>query len=309
MRGPMNKKVLLTGGLGFIGRRTIQPLLDAGYEVHVVTSRREVSIHANINLYRADLLECATHRDLIHAIKPAYLLHTAWYTQHGKFWNAVENTYWLSATISLARAFYEAGGRRLLALGTCAEYDWSEGVCEEGKTPENPATIYGQFKKYTLEALKLISQQYQGSLLWARIFFPYGPGESGERLIPYVIQSLLKNQKAECTHGEQIRDFMHVDDIAEALVYLLGSKLEGVMNVGSGQGISIRDIAFRIADRLQGRDHILLGAKPEPAHSPASIVAKVNRLQQEAGWKPHYSLDQRLQETIEWWQKTIKERV
>lgn len=302
----MNKKVLVTGGFGFIGRQALKPLMERGYEVHVVSSRKpEVDSEAFI-VHQADLLDCGSHEALMKKVQPSYLLHTAWYTQNGKFWNAIENAFWLSATISLARAFYSQGGQRLLALGTCAEYDWSSGICVEGSTPEVPSSIYGRFKKFTAEALDLVTRHHQGSLVWGRVFFPYGPGEPRERLIPYVIRSLLQNETAKCTHGAQVRDFIHVEDLGNALAALLDSGLVGVVNLGTGQPVTIKDIVHGLADLLGKQDKVLLGAIPEPEHSPPVILASAKRLTTDLGWAPQYSLMNGLQRTIDWWRSELK---
>jgi nucleoside-diphosphate-sugar epimerase len=301
----MNKKVLVTGGFGFIGRHALKPLLERGYEVHVVSSRAEAVSDQALQVHQADLLNPATHEALMKKIQPAYLLHTAWYTQNGKFWNAVENTYWLSASISLARAFYAAGGQRLVALGTCAEYDWSAGPCVEGSTPEVPSSIYGRFKKTTAEALELLAKHHQGSFAWGRVFFPFGPGEPRERLIPYVIRSLLQNETAKCTHGKQVRDFMFVEDIGHALAAILDSKFEGIVNLGTGSPVTIQHIVQRIAALLGKHDQVLLGAIPEPEHSPPSILASAQRLTEALGWTPQFSLDDGLQKSIDWWRSQL----
>lgn len=302
----MIKKILVTGGLGFIGRHTLKPLLENNYEVHVITSRKAVSPTSEIHLHQADLLDCGSHAGLIEKIRPDYLLHTAWYTKNGKFWNAVENTYWLAATISLAKSFYSHGGRRLLALGTCAEYDWSGGPCIEGETPELPASHYGRFKKTTFEALDLVAKHYQGSFAWGRVFFPYGPGEAEERLIPYVIRSLLLNETAKCTQGSQVRDFIYVEDLAQALIRILDSNVEGVVNLGTGASVAIRDLVYQVADLLNKRELISLGAISEPIKSPPSIVASVKRLNNDLGWTPQFSLDAGLRKTVEWWSQQLK---
>lgn len=297
----MNKKVMVTGGLGFIGRHTLQPLRERGYEVHVISSRPITHSPKDFQVHQADLMNSATHDSLMKAIRPAYLLHTAWYTENGQFWNAIENAYWLSASISLARAFYAEGGERLLALGTCAEYDWSAGVCIEDTTPERPSTLYGRFKKFTAEALGLLAKHHQGSFVWGRVFFPYGPGEERKRLIPSVICSLLQNETAKCSHGQQIRDFIYVEDLGAALATILDSKQEGIVNLGSGKPISIQEVVHCIGDLLGKRDQVLLGAIPESAHSPSSIVASTKRLNEDWGWVPQFTLREGLEKSIAWW--------
>lgn len=305
----MMKKVLVTGGNGFIGRNTLSPLLDRGYEVHVATLKGSKHLNNLVTFHNVDLLDCATHASLIKSIQPTHLLHTAWYTENGKFWDAVENVYWLKATISLAEEFYKQGGVRFLGLGTCAEYDWSDGLCIEKSTPELPASLYGKSKLSTYESLAALSGSYSRDFAWARIFFPYGPGESGKRLIPYVISSLLRDEEAQCTHGNQLRDFMHVRDIGNALAATLDSDATGVINIGSGHSVSIKDIVVKISKILNKEKLIKLGAIPDPAYSPKQIVADINRLKNEINWSSHLSLDEGLLDTVNWWRENESARL
>jgi nucleoside-diphosphate-sugar epimerase len=298
-------KVLVTGGTGFIGRYAILPLLARGYEVHV-TSRHA---HADVTTHHVDLLDLNAHEDLINHVRPSHLLHAAWYTENGKFWNAIDNISWLQATISLASAFYKAGGKRLLGLGTCAEYDWSSELCVENVTPEVPSSLYGKTKRSAYECLTELSAFYQAEFAWARIFFPYGPGEPVKRLIPYVITHLLRDEDALCTHGNQLRDFMHVSDMGDALAAILDANIHGAVNVGSGVPVSIREVVMQIAHLLGKENRIKLGMVAEPLHSPAKILASVNRLQDELKWSAKLSLHDGLSQTIAWWQETERARL
>jgi nucleoside-diphosphate-sugar epimerase len=121
------------------------------------------------------------------------------------------------------------------------------------------------------------------------------------RLIPSVTCSLLNEQVAECTPGEQVRDFMHVDDVAGAFVSLLASEVQGTVNIGSGAGIRVKDIVRNIGEQIGRSELIRLGARQMPAGDPPSIVADVGRLEREVGWRPSRSFDQALSETVDWW--------
>lgn len=297
----MLKRVLVTGGFGFIGQHTLAPLIERGYDVHVTTLQSHASSQEKITVHSIDLLDCNKHLALMKQIRPTHLLHTAWYTENGKFWDAVENVYWLKTSISLAEAFYTEGGQRILGLGTCAEYDWNEGVCVEGKTAENPSSLYGKVKKSAYECLNALAQSKSRNLAWARIFFPYGPGEAKNRLIPYVIANLLQGNHANCTHGNQIRDFLHVSDMGHALAAVLDSEVTGAINIGSGSPVKIREIVTRIAQKLDGETLVKFGSIPEPPHSPAKILANIDKLKNEVGWTPTLPLDEGLSSTISWW--------
>ncbi len=297
-------KVLVTGGRGFIGQHVLAPLLEQGYEVHVVSSRPSISL-PHVIMHQGNLLDCETHQALIKQIRPSHLLHAAWYAENGKFWHAIDNVYWLNASLSLVKSFYDQGGERVLGLGTCAEYDWQYGLCVAEQTPELPASLYGKTKKSTFECLQALALAYEKSFAWARIFFPYGPGEAASRLIPHVVTHLLRDEKAECTHGRQIRDFLHVNDMAHALAAILASPVQGVINVGSGVPIRIRELVNQIGSILGRPELIHFGAIPEPAHSPRMILADIDKLKTEVKWKQKISLDEGLLNTIDWWRSRI----
>lgn len=295
------KRVLITGGSGFIGRHSLAPLIERGYEVHSLGYKLNTNLADKVFFHQLDLLNSHAHRQLIKQIKPSHLFHAAWYTENGLFWEATENVSWLKASISLLEAFYEAGGVRALGLGTCAEYDWVDGVCVEGKTCETPVSLYGKAKKALYECFGTLAQNYGKSFAWARIFFPFGPGESPKRLLPQVVTKLLQNQEAHCTHGNQLRDFLYVADLAKALAAVLDSSVSGAINIASGIPLTIREIVNRTAFLLDRTELVRFGAIPEPSYSPQKILADITRLKKEVGWSAAMSLDESLLNTIAWW--------
>lgn len=307
-----SKRVLVSGASGFVGKYTIAPLLARGYDVHVVSRTASAQLEKplqsekNVNWHVADLLDCDAQRALIAQIRPSHLLHLAWYAEHGKFWNAVENAAWLKATISLAEIFYDAGGERMVGAGTCAEYEWGDKICVEGRTRECPASLYGLTKLAAGHCANALAIQHSASAAWARIFFPYGPGEPAARLIPYVIDSLLNGQPARCTHGKQLRDYLYAVDVGAALVAILDSKVSGPINLGSGVATPISDIVQRIGSIIGRTELIELGAIPEPAHSAPVVVADNARLRNEVNWQPRYTIEQGLQDMVSWRRQIIE---
>jgi nucleoside-diphosphate-sugar epimerase len=293
-------RVLLTGASGFIGRAAIEPLRQAGFEVHAV-SRRRLDVPGDVIWHEVDLLDHGQLKQLMRAIEPSHLLHFAWYAKPGKYWIARENLDWLRASLDLLQSFSLSGGRRVIMAGTCAEYDWNYGSCVEGSTPLLPSTLYGTCKHALQEVLGAYSRQYGLSSAWGRIFFPYGPHEHLSRLIPSVICALLEGRPALCTSGEQVRDFIHVSDVATAFVALLTSQVEGAVNIGSGQGFAVKDIAMRIGDRLGRSDLVRLGARPAVENEPPLVVADVRRLVQKVGWRAAIGLEEGLAAMIDWW--------
>jgi nucleoside-diphosphate-sugar epimerase len=294
------KRVLVTGAGGFIGHHCLRYLEAAGFEVHAVSRRPRSGQTA---WHSADLLEPGSAARLIAHIRPTHLLNLAWCTEPGRYWTSLDNARWLATAVELQLAFAENGGVRAVHAGTCAEYDWSAGVCVEGTTPLAPRTFYGQCKRALLLVVREIAQQTKSSFAWGRLFFLYGPGERAERLVPQVIRGLAAGEEVPCTAGEQERDFLYVEDAAAAFAALLSSDVEGEINIASGQAIKVKEFVERIADRFQRRSLVRFGALPIAAEEPSVLAADVTRLREHVRFVPRFGLDEGLERSIRWWQR------
>jgi len=286
------KRVLVTGSGGFIGRRTLEPLAELGFDV--VRNA-------------ADLLAPDAAERVIDEVRPTHLLHLAWYAEHGKFWTSPENLRWVEASLALLRAFADAGGRRAVLAGTCAEYDWNEGdgtFAEDA--PLAPATLYGAAKAGLHQIAAAYAAQASFEFAWGRVFFLYGADEAPGRLFASVAGALLGGEPARTTDGSQVRDFMHVDDVGAAFAALLASGVHGAVNIASGEGVAVRDAIAEIA-RAAGRPDLLeLGALPQRPGEPPRLVADARRLREEVGFAPAFGLAEGIAATVE--QLRIRER-
>lgn len=299
------KKILITGSTGFIGQHCLPLLLERGYEVHAVSSRNSIDKWNNIYWHRVDLLDSEQTSVLIAEVRPTHLLHFAWFTVPGKYLDSFANLHWVRASLNLVETFASYGGERVVIAGTCFEYDWRYGYCSEQCTPFAPASLYGVCKHSLQSILDAFIRQTRLSAAWGRIFFLYGPHEHPNRLVSSVIRALLKGELARCSHGNQIRDFLYVKDVAGAFIALLESNISGAVNVASGHPVTIKDVIMKIAGKLGRKNLIQLGALPVSENEPHLLVADVNQLTQKVGWAPKYDLDRGLDQTIAWWRKHL----
>jgi nucleoside-diphosphate-sugar epimerase len=297
-------RVLVTGATGFVGRHALGPLLDAGHEVHALSSRGapEGDRHQGVEWHRGDLL--ADPAAAVADVAPERLLHLAWYAEHGRFWTSVENLRWVEATLALVRAFAAAGGERVVVAGTCAEYDWTVGdgtLAEDA--PLRPATLYGVAKHATRAVLDAAAGELGVRLAWGRVFFLYGPGEDQRRLVGSVAGALVRGERAATGAGTQVRDLLHVSDVGAAFAALAGADVDGPVNIASGEGRPLREVVEAIG-RIAGRpDLIDLGALPPRPGDPDRLVADVTRLREEVGFQPRIGLEQGLERTVAWWRE------
>jgi nucleoside-diphosphate-sugar epimerase len=297
------KRVLVTGAGGFIGRHTHAALASRGFDVHAVSSQARPSSPGVARWHQVDLLRTDEVSLLLETVRPTHLLHLAWFAIPGQFWTSSENLRWVQGSLELLRAFESVGGSRFVAAGSCAEYEMSDADCDEYRTAIRPSTLYGTSK----HALHLVMERFaegKFSAAWGRIFHLYGPHEHPDRLVPSVICSLLDGRPALCTPGTQVRDFLHVADVASAFVALLESPVRGPVNIASGAPVSIADVVSSIGRLMNAESLIRLGARPIPAHEQPRLTASNVRLRDEVGWTPNIDLERGLDQSIDWWHST-----
>ena len=298
------RRVLVTGASGFIGRHCLPILVAKGYEVHALSRRLPAMAPRDVFWHEFDLLRPGSAVKLFSQVRPACLLHLAWYAVPGKFWEARENIEWVRASLEVLCAFADNGGERMVAAGSCAEYDCSAGECKEDTTPLLPATLYGVSKHALEMILRSLSRQTSLSSAWGRIFFLYGPHEHPSRLVAYVVHSLLGGEPALCSDGRQILDFMHVEDAASAFVALLESAVQGPVNIGSGNPVAVRDVLQEIGQQLARLELIRFGVRSSMLE-PYRFWANTQRLTNEVNWTPHYDLTRGIKQTIDWWRGSM----
>ncbi|MCS6866258.1 MAG: NAD(P)-dependent oxidoreductase [Gemmataceae bacterium] len=288
------KRLLITGGTGFIG----QPCARV--------ARSHFDTVDAVGRALGNILDPATAVQLMETLRPTHWLHLAWIATPGVYWHSPENHRWVEASQRLLMAFARCGGQRAVLAGSCAEYDWrSATICHESQTPTRPQTTYGRCK-WQLGQWALALGQARGlSVAWARLFWLYGPREHPARLVPSVTCALLAGQPAACSHGTQERDFLHVHDAAEALVRLVGSELTGAINIGSGQAVAIRTVIDKLAQAVGRPELVRFGQRETATTEPPLLVADVTRLRDELGWQPRIHLVSGLQETVAWWKHQL----
>lgn len=115
-----------------------------------------------------------------------------------------------------------------------------------------------------------------------------------------IIRNLLSGQPALCSHGQQVRNYLHVGDVGSAFASLLNSEVEGPVNIGSDESCSIAELVGLIAEIIGRPDLVRLGALPA-GNEPAVLLPAIRRLYDEVGWRPHWSLVEGLADTIEAW--------
>ncbi len=286
-------KVLLTGATGFIGRYVVQELISQNIDFVTVGRSAPPSDNEHINV---DLLALDDFGQIIQKTKSTHLIHLAWYVEYGKYWTSPLNLDWMKATAQLVEAFCQQGGEHITIAGTCAEYDWSYGYCDEELTPANPSTIYGIAKDATRRLSQAICKQYKIPLAWGRIFFPYGKGEPVTRLIPSLFYVFRGEQAPFPVSVDSYRDFLHANDVASGLVVLSKRKVNSIINISSGTPISIKEIIIKIAAIEHADSCKILSLNTSQAVDSDILVGRNEKLR-DCGWCETIRIEEGLKAT------------
>jgi nucleoside-diphosphate-sugar epimerase len=268
--------VLVTGASGFVGRHVLAILRAGGVPLRLVTRPHRAEFLSNAcpeaqlllspDLFLEDRLwwtAACTGVDTV--------LHLAWHAEPKTYLTSPLNLACLKGSIDLAQGALAAGVRRFMGIGTCAEYDLTDGSLYPD-SPLRPTNLYAAAKAGLFQTLSQFLPQQGVSFLWARLFYLYGEGEPPDRLVPYLRRELAAGRSVQLSSGGQIRDYLPIESAASQICDLALGETQGATNVCSSVATTVREMAERIADEFGRRDLLEFGARPENLFDPPRIV-------------------------------------
>jgi nucleoside-diphosphate-sugar epimerase len=281
-------RAALTGAAGFIGAHVAAALTARGIEVAPLV--RPLDYHDRDGVTR-----------VLERERPALLVHCAWRLAAGSsYLDDPANADEAAASFRLFEAAARAGCRRIVGLGTCLEYAPARGPVAEG-APLEPRNAYARSKVQLFLEARDWARNEHVSFAWARLYFPFGPGEPPHRLIPSVVTSLLRGERVATTAGTQRRSFLYAADVGDAIAALGLSGVEGAVNVGAADAVTVRSVVERIGELVRGGHLLDVGALPGRPGDPDVLWPNVDKLRREIGWRPARDLHAGLRATIAWW--------
>ncbi len=269
--------IVLTGATGFVGRYLVPLLLKRGHTVTVLVRNAEklarFDWHSQVRVLSFDLMDEKS------SLPDAFdgqdvLVHLAWagLPNYQSLIHIEEN---LPASYRFIKAAVLAGIQQVLVTGTCLEYGIQSG-CLSADGFTNPSTAYAVGKDSLRRFLETLQKEIPFALQWARLFYVYGEGQHPHSLFSQLNQAIERGEKTfRMSGGEQVRDFLPIEDAAKQLVDLIEMPREnGCLNICSGEGISVREMVERIVAERSAEIELDLGYYPYPDYEPMMFWGK-----------------------------------
>jgi nucleoside-diphosphate-sugar epimerase len=296
------RRVLVTGGTGFIGSRLSRRLCRLGAEVYATSRVAHAAEDTSVRWLGADLAEPAAARSAFTAARPDVVMHLASHVAGGRGVDLVSQTFRdnLASTVNLLTVAEELGCSRVVLAGSMEE----PGVHDPAGVPPSP---YAAAKWAAAAYARMFHALYSLPVVMLRIFMVYGPGQGDEtKLVPYVIRSLLKCESPRLTSGTRRVDWVYVDDVVDAFLHAaFAQDAEGTASdIGSGSAITIRELVARIVSTMNAETVPIFGALQD-RQLETSYVADVLRTEEILGWRPTTGLDQGLRMTVDWFANEV----
>ena len=174
----------------------------------------------------------------------------------------------------------------------------------EGETPEEPASLYGTKKLAFHQALMERTRKGQFSSATGRIFFVYGPNEKPQRLVPAACRALITGQSETFGSRHQWRDYIHVSDLARAIVALTHSSLEGPVNLASGAPVPLSFILDELEKLAQKPGALTRGTRAPTEDDVPMLFGHAARIAS-TNWRPTVTFKEGLSQTLDWWREQL----
>ena len=288
-------RILVTGGTGFLGSAFVQHAIAAGHSVGCLARTANSPLPEGVTRLTGTVGNPPW--TTIEAFRPEACVHSAWIATPGVYLESPENDDWAIWSQSLLEGLVERGVTRVVALGTCIEYRITGAPLSEDSTPLAPVSRYARAKHRLHESLRPSLEAQGVSLAWARVFYPYGELEHRDRFMSSLLRRLRAGETVVLRTPTSVKDYLHADDVASALGTVLDHAHDGSINIGTGAGVAVGDIARILADGI-GRPELIRLPEHPVADPLDHVVADATRLRS-LGWSPQVTLERGLDRMIQ----------
>jgi UDP-glucose 4-epimerase len=293
--GLTGKRVLVSGGSGFLGAPLCRRLLGAGAEVHAVTRQERES--GDVRWWQVNLEDLDATRRLLATVSPDVVFHLGGAVTGAPALEHVPPTFasLLATTVNLLQAVTECQCGRMIVVGSLEE--------PRGRIDQLvPLSPYGAAKCAASMYARMFHALYQTPVSVLRLFMTYGPGQPEHRLISYAIRSFLRGESPKLASGRRRLDLVYLDDAIDG--FMRAAALPGLegrcADLGSGQAVSVQRVVQTIAGLMRSSIQPIWNALADRPSERSTRIADVQSAKDGLGWAPATPLDVGLARTIDW---------
>ena len=308
------KKILITGGAGFIGANFVYKFLELGYNVTVFERKgtnfwRLKKITSKIKIYSPDLTDYAKTEACLKKIKPEVVLHFAAY---GAYQSRQQNVTLtidtnIISSINLINACNNIGVECFINTGTNSEYGIKNKPMKETDVLESD-NLYAITKSAVTLYGQMVARKYNFPIVTMRPFAVYGYFEEKERLIPTIIQSCLTGNALKLSRPDSVRDFIFIEDLINGYLAAIKNikKIRGeIFNLGTGKQYSIQQVVATVKKITNSNIKPRYGTMKKAQTEPKTWIADISKAKKILQWKPRRTLEQGLKKDIEWFKRHL----
>lgn len=284
-------KFLVTGATGFIGKSLVNLLLDQGHSILAISRTENFELQQDkITWIQSALQLNESAMNRIREFEPEVLIHLAWEKiPDFSYETSVENLY---HQMAFFRNIFKIDSlEKIIVTGSCWEYNKKIGFCVE--TENVVSSNYFTWAKNSLrDFLQFECLQNNITLIWARVFYVYGPDQRKESLLPTVIQNIQNNVEPTIRTPSNANDFIYIDDVTEGLLHFARQKIpSGIYNLGWGKSTSIIDIIATIESIMHHSNKITSTLVENMPIKDTDFWAEMSRTREKLNWGPQTSIE------------------
>ncbi|HZZ98492.1 MAG TPA: NAD-dependent epimerase/dehydratase family protein [Candidatus Saccharimonadia bacterium] len=309
------KKIILTGGSGFIGANLAQRLIHNGHEVHLLLRKRYHpwrlrAMKDDLHLHIVELQNSAQLKRVFATVRPDWIFHTAVYGAYSSQQNLEEMIETnIDGTAKLLDAAALVGFEAFVNTGSSSEYGYVATPPRE-TTLLRPNSNYALTKAAATHFAQLKAATTKLHIPTLRLYSVYGPYEAATRLIPTLLQHARKHRLPLLVGPTIARDFVYVDDVIDAYLKAAATRtteLGPIFNIGSGTQTTMRQLVALTKKDFHVTQKPNWGSMPNRAWDTSSWVANANKAKKQLHWKAKTPLKAGLHRTFEWLTEHQKE--
>jgi dolichol-phosphate mannosyltransferase len=304
----VRRRVLLTGGTGFVGANLARRLLADGHEVHLLVrparkAWRLEGIRDDVRLHTASLDDRAAVERAVRRVKPEWIFHLA---AHGAYsWETDLDRIVATnvvGTMHLVRACLRAGFEAFVNAGSSSEYGFKKTAPGERAWVE-PNSHYAVTKVAATHFCRLTAAQEKVKIATLRLYSVFGPWEEPNRLLPTIVAHGLAGTLPPLVDPRIARDYVYVDDVSEAFVRAAAKphpEPGPVFNVGTGKQTTLRQVVDVTRRVLGVREKPKWGSMPNRRWDTSTWVSDPRAIRRALGWTPRYTFERGFRQMVAW---------